>query len=257
MRPPPRARPSRRRASRRPGITTSVSSVLVARPAMTTIAIGCRSSAPSPSPSASGTRPSTVVAVDIAIGRRRIARGLDERRGRAGSRRRRSTLILSIRMIALSTTTPTRRIAPMKTMTEMLIEKSRIDEHDADQGERDREHDHERVQQRLELGGHEQVDEERREREREEEAVHRARRLLVLAREAHDDRVEDVAVASRRRLSARASIWRPAPRRSSPARSADTISARRPPTWRISAGPSATSIAATAASAAAPARVPG
>ena len=214
------------------------------RPAITTIAIGWRSSAPSPSPSASGTRPSTVVPVVIAIGRSRM-RAPSMSASSRDPPLRRSWFTLSTRMIALSTTTPTSRIAPMNTITETLIENSAHREHDADQGERDREHDHERVQQRLELRRHEQVDEERREGEREEEAVHRPRRLLVLAGEPDGDGVEAsrCAFAAPRRAP-RSS--RPAPRRSRPARSAETISARRPPTCRISAGPSPTSIVATA-----------
>ena len=77
------------------GMTTSVSSVDTVMPPITVIAIGVRTSAPSPNPSAIGTSPRIVLTVVMTIGRKR-ARGGNEDRGvlvqaalaRAGSRHR-------------------------------------------------------------------------------------------------------------------------------------------------------------------------
>jgi hypothetical protein len=57
-------------------------------------------------------------------------------------------------------------------------------QHRAHHGERDGEHDHERMQQRLELRGHHQIHEEDRQGQGEDQRLHRALELLALAADA-------------------------------------------------------------------------
>ena len=75
----------------------------------------------------------------------------------------RNWLTRSISTIAFLTTMPTSMMRPMNTTTETGELRELQRQHGADRGERDREHDHERMQQRFELRRHHQIDEEDRE----------------------------------------------------------------------------------------------
>src|SRR3990167_7224898 len=99
------------------GITTRVRMVDTARPPITVIAIGARTSAPSPPKKASGAKPNSVVIVVMMIGRRRDAEPW-QIASFLGTPSSRSWLTLSISTIAFLTTMPTKRIRPMNTTTD-------------------------------------------------------------------------------------------------------------------------------------------
>jgi hypothetical protein len=103
------------------------------------------------------------------IGRRR-ERAPSRSASRLATPCSRSWLTLSIRMIAFFTTMPTSRIRPMNTTTE-IVEPVSFRPDRADQRQRDGEQDHERMQQRFELRGHHQVDQEDRQAEREQQRI--------------------------------------------------------------------------------------
>ncbi len=87
---------------------------------MTAIAIGARTSAPAPLASASGRKPNRVLRVVMMIGRRR-ERAPSTSASRLATPASRSWLTLSTRMIAFLVTSPTSRISPMNTTTEMVL----------------------------------------------------------------------------------------------------------------------------------------
>ncbi len=108
-------------------------------------------------------------------------------RGALGHACSRSWLTLSIRMIAFFTTRPTSRIRPMNTTTDAGERGQQQRGNRTDQGQRDGEQDHERMQQRFELRGHHQVDQEDRQAEREQQRADRFIELLALATDMHRD----------------------------------------------------------------------
>jgi len=81
------------------------------------MAIGERTSEPSPNASASGMKPNNAVIVVMMIGRSR-ERAPSTRAVRLATPASRNWLTLSIRMIAFFTTSPTSKINPMNTTTD-------------------------------------------------------------------------------------------------------------------------------------------
>jgi hypothetical protein len=101
-------------------MTSSVRKVVRSTPPITVIAIGARTSAPSPIPSAIGSSPSMVVSLVIRMGRRRIlpASMMASRFDRPRSR---AWLTASISTIDWLTTIPASMMSPMYATTLTVV----------------------------------------------------------------------------------------------------------------------------------------
>jgi hypothetical protein len=152
-------------------MTTRVRRVEDVRPKMTVRAMGVRISAPSPRPRAMGSRPRMVVAVVMRMGRRRTAAAV-----RMASRGSRPRALEGIGVVDEDD----------GVVDDDAGEEDEAEEdHDrrrsrrarrgrgqaAEEGEGNADHDDERLQQGLELGGHDDVDEEQAEAQGEVEAA--------------------------------------------------------------------------------------
>jgi hypothetical protein len=158
----------------------SVIKVETVRPSITTRAMGAWTSPPSPWPSAIGIIASTVVSVVMRIGRSRVRPACSTacRRGRPSRRRRR--FMESNRTMALLTTMPASMITPMKAwILKVVLERKSISTTPI--AATGTETNHQRIAERLELGGHHHVDQDDREHQAEQEATKGLLLLLVLS----------------------------------------------------------------------------
>ena len=185
----------------------SVRMVDVMRPPITARDIGARKPPPSPSASALGSMPAIIASVVIMIGRSRTWPASTSARNRSVPSRRRS-FALSMRRIAFFTTRPKRRITPI---IDIMLNVSPVtqERHEhADQRERQRHHDGERLRDALELRGQDEEDEDDGEEDRLEHVARRLGQLLRLAAEpdrvaGRDVHLVEAGLDGRRRLGHR------------------------------------------------------
>ena len=156
-------------------------------PPITARAIGARASAPAPRASASGIMPKIIATVVMMIGRSRIRPACSSASARSFPSPR-SWLVKSTSRMPFFVTSPMSMMIPIIVITFMLPPREQQGERDADEAERQREHDRQRLEEGAEERREDQVDEDDGEQERLEhvalgllEALHVAAEHGVVA----------------------------------------------------------------------------